>query len=447
MAPATVPYSDRADFCNVLIVDSPISPINVRTKRVIAEIYQPDEQPITYAQLLEDLKIIFPHLNTEVKDGFQLAFWASNAKGFIQMVHEKVSEEDYPEAPPQGQKIMFGLILHDPNKCQGRAAHPWKLARHITERLGYLPDKKSYGIPTIQSNFSSAAPSQDSSPASTPVKTSGRLQSESAEQLSSIWRVVMQQTATSSFEESVKGRLVNCAISGESNRMVGAGHLLSGPGFESCHIIAQKAWFAYPDGPDIADPNPEVDLFTPNLPSSEGLTVDTLQKRLLKTWDPRNGIVLRADLHAVFDRRMIAIHPNTGIIRVFLPLPATIKYHGKKSNINLELVDIEALKFHWRQCVIENVAARLLVTNLPITRIADHWATQINSICKPQALPGISEGTTMEESSMERARGADEGTSMDHLMDLLLERFPVYRADDGSLKISYTNEDSMTSEG
>jgi len=67
----------------------------------------------------------------------------------------------------------------------------------------------------------------------------------------------------------------------------------------------------------------------------------------------QNGLLLRSDLHTLFDCHLISIHPDTHVIHVAPGTQAATGYagfHGSKINLPLEIThqpDTEALERHW----------------------------------------------------------------------------------------------------
>ncbi|TLS21571.1 uncharacterized protein PpBr36_10176 [Pyricularia pennisetigena] len=62
-------------------------------------------------------------------------------------------------------------------------------------------------------------------------------------------------------------------------------------------------------------------------------------------------------MHELFDQRLITIHPDSHLIRIFAPYDFIIPYHGKKANFGSIQSDRNALRWHWNMCVIENMGA------------------------------------------------------------------------------------------
>ncbi|KAL8387369.1 hypothetical protein RB595_009953 [Gaeumannomyces hyphopodioides] len=77
----------------------------------------------------------------------------------------------------------------------------------------------------------------------------------------------------------------------------------------------------------------------------------------MKTWSVGNSIILSAAIHEAFDQRLLAIHPNSHLIRVFAPYDLITPYHGRKAYFGRGIPDSKALRWHWDVCVIENMGA------------------------------------------------------------------------------------------
>lgn len=166
------------------------------------------------------------------------------------------------------------------------------------------------------------------------------------------------------------------------------GRLVCGPGFEAAHVFPQSQWLAFPlrdDPPPGVGPSnmlairssgpPQLPLdglrlpppSSPGTPATGSLGSDidiarakeTLLKRYSQTWSPRSGITLRADIHSLFDSRLITIHPSTLKTRLFADIPWLLKYHGQQAQLlKSEPIPSYALEWHYNQCVIENICCR-----------------------------------------------------------------------------------------
>ncbi|KAI0855801.1 hypothetical protein F4860DRAFT_529903 [Xylaria cubensis] len=108
------------------------------------------------------------------------------------------------------------------------------------------------------------------------------------------------------------------------------------PTINACHIVPQVQYFIYP----LADNNqPEL---------------VRLAEAWERTWSPSNGILLRKDLHELFDARCFSIHPETFRVRVFVPSNTLVKFHNKEAKVHAE-TDLRALRHHYEMCCVENM--------------------------------------------------------------------------------------------
>ncbi|TRX98063.1 hypothetical protein FHL15_001273 [Xylaria flabelliformis] len=159
-----------------------------------------------------------------------------------------------------------------------------------------------------------------------------------------------------------------CAVSGQGRSWWGD----IGPAIDACHIVPQLHYHLYPiKDSDVFHVN-DMDT-TVDEEKAEEQTLDeqaaevaeqrAAEKRSLKlaeawfaTWSPENSIILRKDLHELFHARLFSIHPETFVIRVFVPYDILTGFNGKKAILS-SIVDIEALRHHYEMCCIENMAA------------------------------------------------------------------------------------------
>ncbi|KUI74580.1 hypothetical protein VM1G_10064 [Cytospora mali] len=146
---------------------------------------------------------------------------------------------------------------------------------------------------------------------------------------------IINQYATNVFQSCPR-----CVITGEGNY-----YGIQGPGLEAAHIVPQSQWNKYP-----------IDEGIP-----ESGNIELLKIAWRSTWDAqRNGIMLLSIVHRCFDARLIAIHPKTKLVRVFVNYDPLNKYHGKKVNLPRS-VPVEVWQHHWDMCCLENTVG----TSLP----------------------------------------------------------------------------------
>ncbi|KAI0100811.1 hypothetical protein GGR51DRAFT_531764 [Nemania sp. FL0031] len=120
--------------------------------------------------------------------------------------------------------------------------------------------------------------------------------------------------------------------------------LFISPGIQACHIVPQMHYHLYPSSENDSDVT----------------AIEASSRRLKEAWDntwsPENGILLRKDLHELFDARLFSIHPETFCIRVFVPCDMITEFNGKTALIH-EDTDRKAVQHHYDMCCIENMAA------------------------------------------------------------------------------------------
>ncbi|EHA58527.1 hypothetical protein MGG_10925 [Pyricularia oryzae 70-15] len=124
-----------------------------------------------------------------------------------------------------------------------------------------------------------------------------------------------------------------------------------GPGIQAAHIVPATHWSRFPldDQQGIADTN----------------NPENLKDAWYGTYDPANGLLMASHLHQCFDQRLFSIHPDTGIIRVFLPYSLLLEYHGKHAHL-APGVSKRALRFHYDMCCIENFGAKIPLPPSPV---------------------------------------------------------------------------------
>ncbi|KAI0117670.1 hypothetical protein GGR51DRAFT_573479 [Nemania sp. FL0031] len=146
------------------------------------------------------------------------------------------------------------------------------------------------------------------------------------------------------FRSSCLDNADHCAVTGLGKPWCTG--LLIGPAIHACHIVPPTHYYLYPSGEDD---------------SGDVTTADNSPRRLLlawhNTWDPKNGILLKQDLHECFNTRLFSIHPHTLRVRVFVPYDVLTPFNGKKASVPSS-TDWRALQHHYEMCCIENMAAK-----------------------------------------------------------------------------------------
>ena len=137
-----------------------------------------------------------------------------------------------------------------------------------------------------------------------------------------------------------------CAVTGMGKPWV---PFSVGLGLQACHIVPQKHYHLYPlsgSGSGFTDKAWDSDA-------------QSLTKAWYATWHHENSLLLFSHMHSMFDARLFSIHPETHLIRVFVPYDVLLPYHGKKARMNEAIPpDRCALAYHWDCCVYENMTAK-----------------------------------------------------------------------------------------
>ncbi|KUI70667.1 hypothetical protein VM1G_06315 [Cytospora mali] len=135
----------------------------------------------------------------------------------------------------------------------------------------------------------------------------------------------------SDFWPAVITRHRACVFSGQGRALSMSKPI--GPGIEAAHIIPQIHWPTCPlEGGGIANRE----------------NVGELLSAWTNTCRPENGLAMKSDIHSCWDDRIIAIHPETFIIRCFVHYDVINQYHGLKAKLDVDAgVDRKALWHHY----------------------------------------------------------------------------------------------------
>ncbi|KLU91850.1 hypothetical protein MAPG_10799 [Magnaporthiopsis poae ATCC 64411] len=142
-----------------------------------------------------------------------------------------------------------------------------------------------------------------------------------------------------------------CAVSGVGRSWCPG--LSVGPGIQAAHIVPHMQYHLYPRVSDNDRDSTDVqqERTTPVL--------SDLKAAWENTWSVRNSIILSSAIHEAFDQRLLAIHPDSHLIRVFAPYDLITPYHGRKADFGQGAPDPNALRWHWDVCVLENMGATM----------------------------------------------------------------------------------------
>lgn len=143
------------------------------------------------------------------------------------------------------------------------------------------------------------------------------------------------------FRTSCLAASTTCAVTGKGRSWYFNPSV--GPAVQACHIVPQQQYHVYP--------------IPTSLPESRQ-SPRRLRQAWDCTWSLENGILLLSHLHELFDARLFSIHPDTLQIRVFMPYDVLLDYHGSIAHLSWN-VDRRALRHHYEMCCIENMAAKM----------------------------------------------------------------------------------------
>ncbi|RSL84329.1 hypothetical protein CDV31_016718 [Fusarium ambrosium] len=349
----------------------------------------------TYRDLLEEILLCFePPANPAgfETDGF--ATTTSLAFGFSGFVNPPSTALDPPvlallsdtkldqvvPSPPQSESWIPGdqtiaryhLVCHRPCAMADSASLAAHLqagcARHILRPrrridLRYLPPKKPSVDPritrfplrrTVQPRR--ASPKRSASASTSP----SRQDPNDEEDIDAMVAPPEMAVAADQARQIIASFRSNCLVAGKQCAVTARGRSWCstpavGPSLQACHIIPQQHYHVYPDPDGAGDPASDAStLYSP----------DRLQEAWQRTWSADNGILLLSHLHELFDARLFSIHPDTLLIRAFVPYDVLLDYHGKTAWVPVN-VDRAALRHHYQMCCIENMAAKAPLLESP----------------------------------------------------------------------------------
>ncbi|KAK6336567.1 hypothetical protein TWF696_002116 [Orbilia brochopaga] len=375
------------DFAHRMMVSKVIVHTSVSTQPVpdwtfrVGDFFCDKNIPITRQRIFEDMKILYPELKVP-PTSYKLSLWTDNTAGIATFTHE--GDRGVDRAFPMSIEWLE-ICFHDDTNPQCPLGKGSGITEHVKvgcaiipnlefdpDANGYMPIDTTYGIPTAhlsrpttptnhQRSFNTSSPDSWSSPPQpAEVDPYTRAFVESLEQ------------DTRSFERGVKSLHTHCLITQTNSRFA---NLDCGPGYTATHIVPQQLWFSYPDRLDQRIHDYPINV----VPSSDSCDESTLRSRMAKTWRLANGILLRADIHEIFNQRLLAIHPVTDEMRIFAPMDVVAGYHGKKV-IWEARPDRTAIAYHYQQCVLENVGAMFTpYTEIAVTR---KWREKVNAVAR-----------------------------------------------------------------
>lgn len=145
-----------------------------------------------------------------------------------------------------------------------------------------------------------------------------------------------------------------CALSGEGSWLLTEDvdeepFYIFDPWLIVSHIIPPEHYDVYP----ISGSTPDYDAE----PQDDDYSLDD---KWDMTWHTHfNSIPLLKEYHRFWKARLLAIDPETLVFHVFGPYETIIPYHGKEAVFEKgKTPDVEALRWHYRMCIYENMTAR-----------------------------------------------------------------------------------------
>ncbi|KAK6525827.1 hypothetical protein TWF281_010870 [Arthrobotrys megalospora] len=361
---SSITAADRYSLWRIKIHTNDSTELQLTCSDIKAGFVCCDGLSVSTKTIFEDLRIVYPSLHT-CPDGFILTLWREPGDGSLVFTSIADEEEIFTMTTDDVSDILLGLIFHHQNhpSCK-RLPENASLAEHVLagcaivptldfdpEENGYLPDNLNYYIPSARSSRPSS-PSKKrkwTEDSTSRPWTPDSLEFARGRNRESREFVERLGVDTGWFDDRVKAAYSECVITRTSSKW---GSLTCGPGYVAAHIVPQRFWFSYPDW----RPSSDFTNYPFNVIPSYNTDETSLRKRMVSTWSATNGLLLRADIHEMFDRRAIAIHPVTFRIRLFAPMPVAMEYHGREVEWRVP-PDRAALAHHYHQCVIENVAA------------------------------------------------------------------------------------------
>ncbi|KAA8912515.1 hypothetical protein FN846DRAFT_769855, partial [Sphaerosporella brunnea] len=153
---------------------------------------------------------------------------------------------------------------------------------------------------------------------------------------------------TPAFRTQVEARQAQCLLSGARNHPDDLTRLdgeLTGPGIEAAHIVPLGRPDLWSEAMVSAVRASRSERVLRNAPYVDNNCVE-------------NGVMLRADLHKMFDRFFWSVHPTTRVVVVFVPIPEMMEYHGMKVDRKPRgFPPAKIWQWHWEQCVIRCLRA------------------------------------------------------------------------------------------
>ncbi|KAA8912118.1 hypothetical protein FN846DRAFT_773514 [Sphaerosporella brunnea] len=159
---------------------------------------------------------------------------------------------------------------------------------------------------------------------------------------------IILTTRTPAFRALVEARNPRCLLSGACNHPQDLTRLkgeLTGPGIEAAHIVPLGRPDLWSEAMVSAVRSSRSSRVLRNAPYVDNNCVE-------------NGVMLRADLHKMFDRFFWSVHPSTRVVVAFVPIPELMAYHGMKVDRSPPgFPPGKIWQWHWEQSVIRCLRA------------------------------------------------------------------------------------------
>ncbi|KAF5227548.1 hypothetical protein FANTH_14741 [Fusarium anthophilum] len=355
----------------------------------------PEDGFLTFRDVVDELRLCFElpdavrhdDSQTQEKDpwndiAFGLVTRDTSLSDSPRLVTDEHRDMQVPSlAGPEAQEravVRYHLVRHSP-PCNLPSDAP--LNAHLKARCAihiarptrrpdprYLPPKKPSADPriatmpfrrTIKARTSSQSPKRRASGSASPNKqqdeedVASMVAPPNMEEINHDYaRQIMAQ-----FRASCLVMANRCAISGKGRSWCMTPAV--GPGLQACHIISQQHYHLYPG---------------PRHDQTTEFSGRRLREAWMQTWSATNGLLLLSHLHEAFDSRLFSIHPDTLVIRAFVPYDIFIDYHGTTARVPPD-VDRNALRYHYNMCCIENMAAKMPFEDLILPPYKSQAAT------------------------------------------------------------------------
>ncbi|KID81381.1 hypothetical protein MGU_11251 [Metarhizium guizhouense ARSEF 977] len=359
--------------------------------------HPPGSSSLTYRNIVNDLRLCFDiPINSGTELGDNDDTWTDIAFGYESSIGGNLQPlDDASSQAVSSRRLISGLCLDElvltpPSNPLSDHARPHILRLHVVRhaacgightepftahlRTGcakhilhpsrrrderYLPPNKASGDPRFArlpyrktmrpTRGSQSPPKRSASGSVAPTKDSQSInESDNADDVTNmvapptfdIPSEQARQTMTA-FRTSCLAASTKCAVTGKGQSWYMNPNV--GPAVQACHIVPQQHYHVYPTPSSFGN-----SLYSPR----------RLREAWKCTWSAENGLLLLSHLHELFDARLFSIHPETLRVRVFMPYDVLLDYHDNIAQLS-PIVDRKALRHHYEMCCVENMAAKM----------------------------------------------------------------------------------------